>query len=165
MGGGLAEMMDWPLICDPPGSKRLHTGKLDSARSDSRYVFIERLHADADGIRRLSEFLLRYGKLFRGRESLGFDEALELIDRLEALKRLEDRLTSRDFDSIDLDEIAGLLGEDAAAEIERLGEMITALVEAGYLRPLGDHMVISPKGARRTTIRSCSTRNQRPTWM
>lgn len=118
-------------------------------RSGDAAEGFERLRADADDIRRLSDFLRRYGKLFRGRESLGFDEALELIDRIEALTRLEDRLTSRDFDSIDLDEIAGLLGDDATSGIERLGEMVTALVEAGTIRPLGDRMVLSPKGARR----------------
>ncbi len=116
--------------------------------SDARDGY-ERLKEDADDIRRVSSFIQQQGKLFRGRERLGFYETLELIERLEALKKLQQALASRDFDSLDPGEIAGLLGEDAAANIRQLGEMLSMLIEAGYVRSRGDRVVLSPQGARR----------------
>lgn len=109
----------------------------------------DRLAEDADDVSRLTEFQRRYGRLFRGKEQLDFDDALELIDRIEALKRLEEQLAGRELADVDLELVAELLGDEAAAAIEQLAAMLQMLVDAGYIRPRGSAMVLSPKGARR----------------
>jgi uncharacterized protein with von Willebrand factor type A (vWA) domain len=65
-----------------PRSVRDSTARLhhyDFVDPAARREFEEFAH-DQDSVSRLSSFLDRHGALFQGRESLGFEEALELID-------------------------------------------------------------------------------------
>ena len=136
---------------------RLSRGLDDALDRLSHYAFLsssaaldfERMTADGDDIRRLAAFIRRHGQLFNGREDLGFEEALELIDRIEALKRLEEMLFNRDFDAIDLEEVEEVFGGDVAAGVANLRRMLSTLVDAGFVVPKSGKMVLSPKGARR----------------
>jgi len=125
---------------------RLRGQRLRSPRASSE---LERFVDELDDIERVAAFVRTHGKLFRGREQLDFDDALELIDRIDALRRLEQQLLARDFDAIDLDAAGELLGARMAEAIANLGELLAMLVEAGYLRPKGGRLVLSPKGARK----------------
>jgi uncharacterized protein with von Willebrand factor type A (vWA) domain len=107
------------------------------------------LNEEGADIRRVAGFVRRHGQLFRGKESLDFEGALELIDRIEALKRLEEMLFNRDFQSIDLDSVRELFGDDIAGGIQDLRRMLAALMDAGYVVPKSGKMVLSPKGARK----------------
>ena len=123
----------------------------------AHYKFLSRSSAQAfgelseegDDIRRVAGFVRKHGQLFRGRESLGFEGALDLIDRIEALKKLEEMLFNRDFEAIDLDQIREMFGEQIAGGVANLRRMLAALMDAGYVVPKSGKMVLSPKGARK----------------
>jgi len=109
----------------------------------------ERLSLDGEDVGRLARFIRSHGELFHGKTGLGFDDALDLLGRVEALERLEQQLQSRELDAIDAaaaDELVGVGFGDAVAN---LGEMFSLLVDAGYIRPRGEAMVLSPRGARK----------------
>ncbi len=102
-----------------------------------------------DDIRRVDRFQRRFREQFHGPQSLGFEETLELLDRLESLREAERVLRERDFGCVDAGTLVRLLGRDFADAVERLGRVMPALVEAGTIIRKGDRAVLTPKGARR----------------
>jgi uncharacterized protein with von Willebrand factor type A (vWA) domain len=136
---------------------RLPRGLDDSLDRLSHYRFaskaaeraFENLNEEGDDVRRVASFVRRHGQLFRGRQSLDFAGTLELIEQIEALKRLEEMLFNRDFSSIDLEQVRELFGEQIAGGISNLKRMLAALMDAGYVVPKSGKMVLSPKGARK----------------
>ena len=116
--------------------------------TDARRDF-ESLAEYHEDIRRVATFARRYGQTFRGRENLDFEGALELISRVEALKRLQDMLFNRDLETIDLDQVGEQFGADIATGISNLRRMLAALMGAGYVVAKGGKTVLSPKGARK----------------
>lgn len=116
----------------------------DDARRD-----FERLDERSDDIVRVDRFQRRFREQFRGGESLDFEGTLELLDRFEKLRELERALRDRDFDTLEGAELGALLGEDFARAVARLGRMMRALVDAGYMVSKGGRFVLTPKGARR----------------
>jgi uncharacterized protein with von Willebrand factor type A (vWA) domain len=109
----------------------------------------ERLLEELDSIRQLEEFQRRYGELFEGPQSLGYEEALELMREMQRLKRLEEELLSGEIDTIDLDELRELLGEQAARGLGQLRQMMILLRQSGYLRSRGGRARLTPKGIRK----------------
>ncbi len=107
------------------------------------------LEESAEDIGRVARFVRRYGKLFHGSESLDFADTLELIDKVEALRELENLLFNREFDGVDVERFAELVGEEVVAGIERLREALSMLTDAGYVVSKGGTFTLSPKGARR----------------
>jgi uncharacterized protein with von Willebrand factor type A (vWA) domain len=134
-----------PRALDDAFARLTHHGFLDREAAAA----FEALAEDADDVRRLSDFIRRHGDLFVGPTALDFDEALELLDRLDALRRLEEQILNRDLDAIDADEAAELLGQELAEAVGQLREMLAVLGEAGYVVPKGGRIVLTPKGARK----------------
>ncbi|MCX8071256.1 MAG: VWA domain-containing protein [Candidatus Binatia bacterium] len=97
----------------------------------------------------LDAFIAQYGRLFRGQESLDYEDAVEVMHLLERLKRLERALAEQDLDDIDLDDLEELLGVEAVVSVEQLRAITTMLEDAGYLVRSGDRLRLSPKGVRR----------------
>jgi uncharacterized protein with von Willebrand factor type A (vWA) domain len=118
------------------------------ASRDARSEF-EALGERHDDIHRVADFVRRNGQAFRGRESLDFEATLELIARIEALKKLEEMLFNGDFDRIDLDQVSVAFGDDIAGGIANLRRMLTVLADAGYVISKSGKTVLSPKGARK----------------
>ena len=116
--------------------------------SDARLDF-EGMAEQHDDIRRVASFVRRYGQAFHGRESVDFDGALELLSRIEALKRLEEMLFNRDLQNMDLDRIGEQFGADIATGIANLRRMLAVLADAGYVVAKAGKTVLSAKGARK----------------
>jgi uncharacterized protein with von Willebrand factor type A (vWA) domain len=116
----------------------------DQARQD-----FENLLEELENIRGLEDFQRRYGELFHGPQSLGYDEALNLMHEIERLKQLEEQLMSGDFERISLDELRDLLGQHALQDFQNLQQMILLLDRAGYVTTKGGRARLSPKGIRK----------------
>lgn len=126
-------------------------------RALQRYEFVdpdaarEFAHAveEFEDAEELEEFIGQFGPLFRGEESLDYEEAVELMHLLQRLKRLEDALAHQAFDQIDWDDLEELLGVEAVVAVEQLRAIATILEDAGYVVRAGDRLQLSPKGIRR----------------
>jgi len=109
----------------------------------------QNLLEELDNIRRLEDFIRRHGDLFQGPKSLDYERALELIDEMKRLKRVEQQLLAGAMQGIDAEELERLLGPDAARDFRTLREMMALLHESGYLMQRGGHATLSPKGVRK----------------
>ncbi len=107
------------------------------------------LRDELENIRALEEFERRYGDLFHGPRSLGYEEALDLMREMEGWRRLEEQLLAGDLDALDPEQLRALLGADALRSVQLLQGMMRAITEAGYLAQREGRMALSPKGVRR----------------
>ncbi|HXQ24250.1 MAG TPA: VWA domain-containing protein [Candidatus Acidoferrales bacterium] len=109
----------------------------------------ENLLEELENVRGLEEFQRRYGDLFHGPQSLGYEEALNLMREVERLKQLEEQLLAGDFERINLEELSGLLGQEALQDFRNLQQMMLVLTQAGYLTNKEGRVRLSPKGVRK----------------
>ena len=109
----------------------------------------EELLSEYENIRDLENFKDRYGQMFHGANSLNYQEALELMREMERLKQLEQDLMSENFESISLEELKELLGQQAAQDFQNLRQVVLLLKNAGYVVQKGKELQLSPKGIRR----------------
>ena len=116
---------------------------------DDAKAQFDRLMESAGDIARVERFQRRFREQFQGPESPGFDETLQLIDRLENLRRLEKALRDGELDDLDEEALGELLGEDFGQALGRLKQVRRILAEAGYLVSKGGRVALSPKAARR----------------
>ena len=100
-------------------------------------------------IRDLEEFRRRYGDLFHGRESLNYEQAVQLMREMERLKKLEEDLFSGNLDALNLDDLQKLLGEKAWQDVRTVQQMMRMIAESGYVTQQGGRMRLSPKGVRK----------------
>jgi uncharacterized protein with von Willebrand factor type A (vWA) domain len=97
------------------------------------------------------QFRQRYN--FSGDEPLNFSEAMRLMEEMQDIDQLEKQMRrARDgqgLDQIDTDKVDALLGPEAARSIEQMKEITKLLEEAGYVRKVGDHYEMTPRGLNR----------------
>ena len=90
---------------------------------------------------------------FMGDESVTLDQAMQLMEQLQNMDKLDDQLESvmrnGGVENIDPDKVEELMGEDARRELERLQELIQQLEEAGYLRQKGNRLELTARGMRK----------------
>ena len=90
---------------------------------------------------------------FMGDESVTLDQAMQLMEQLQDMDRLDDQLESvmrhGGAENIDADKVEELMGEDARRELEQLQQLIQQLEEAGYLRRNGDRLELTARGMRK----------------
>jgi uncharacterized protein with von Willebrand factor type A (vWA) domain len=90
---------------------------------------------------------------FSGDRPLGLETALETIERLQALDRLEAQLDGAadpgDLHDIDRAEVRDLLGDDAARDLDALEDLADRLETAGYVERSGNRLELSARGTRR----------------
>ena len=90
---------------------------------------------------------------FMGDESVTLDQAMQLMEQLQDMDRLDDQLESvmrqGGVENIDPDKVEELMGEDARRELEQLQQLIQQLEEAGYLRRKGDRLELTARGMRK----------------
>lgn len=120
----------------------------DFADEGARAEF-ERLTGEGAAIGELEEFRRRFGELFRGPEALGYADAVDLMRDFLGLKEIENRLAGGELDAVDAAALAALVGEGAAADLERLRGVAQALFGAAYLSRRDGHVRLSPQGVRR----------------
>lgn len=107
------------------------------------------MFGDREAVERVADFAERHGRMFRGSSDLSFEDALEILDEIETLRRMEDALFQREFSSIDVSEAERLLGERASRAIAGLRAMVSMLADAGLAMRKGSRLVLTAKGARR----------------
>ncbi len=90
---------------------------------------------------------------FSGDESLSYNEALNLMEELQKMDRLESQLKDSRFDrtieNVDEELVKELLGGEAADNLEQLKNITKALEEAGYIRWEGGKYELTPRGMRK----------------
>jgi uncharacterized protein with von Willebrand factor type A (vWA) domain len=116
----------------------------DQARQE-----FQNLLDELQDIRALEDFQRRYGDLFHGPQSLGYEEALDLMRQMQRLKQLEEQLLAGDFERISADELRELLGQQALQDFQNLQQMMLLLTQAGYLNTKEGRTRLSPKGVRK----------------
>jgi len=116
----------------------------DQARQE-----FENLLDELRNISDLEEFQRRYGDLFHGPQSLGYEDALKLMREMQRLKQLEEQILSGDLERIGADELRELLGQQALQDFRNLQQMMLLLTQAGYLTNREGRVKLSPKGVRK----------------
>ncbi|HEY6417357.1 MAG TPA: hypothetical protein VIX59_00005, partial [Candidatus Binataceae bacterium] len=109
----------------------------------------EQLLAEYENIRDLENFRERNQHMFHGPKSLGYEDALELMHEMERMRQLEQDLMSGNFDTISMEDLQQLLGQQATRDFQNLKQVMVLLAQSGYMVPKGDHYQLSPKGVRR----------------
>lgn len=107
------------------------------------------LLAQLEQIRRMENWMRREGNLFRGHQAVDFQQAQEVLERMEALRRLEGQLSSARLEDVDLELLRKLLGDEVLQEFEGVVRMESLLDEGGYVVSRGDHFELTPRGVRR----------------
>lgn len=91
---------------------------------------------------------------FQGDESLGLGEAMDLMSRLQEMDMLEKDLKdvqygNKGLGQLDPEKVRDLMGDEAASQIEQLGELAKMLEDAGYIEKKGNHYDLTPRGMRK----------------
>ncbi len=89
---------------------------------------------------------------FRGDEEIDLRAAMELMREMQDINGLERQLERAQYDgeldSVDLDRLQELLGDDAVEAVDELKQLLEILEEAGYVRRRGDNWELTPRGTR-----------------
>lgn len=126
--------------------RKLESYEFEDAQARADF---EELLAEYENIRDLENFRERNQHLFHGQKSLGYQESLELMREMERMKQLEQDLMSGNFESISMDDLRELLGQQAQQDFQNLRQVMLLLEQGGYMVQKGEHMALSPKGVRR----------------
>jgi uncharacterized protein with von Willebrand factor type A (vWA) domain len=96
-----------------------------------------------------------------GSRPLGLGEAMSEIEQLSEFEQLEACLRQdypgASLDDIDSDQVARLLGEDAAADVEDLRRIEQMLQDSGMIARQGGRIELTPRGIRRLGERALAT--------
>ena len=109
----------------------------------------DELLEEYENIRDLENFRDRNQHLFHGPKSLDYEQALDLMREMERMRQLEQDLMSGNFDTISMEDLQQMLGQQAMQDFKNLKQVMVLLNNSGYLMPKGDHSQLSPKGVRR----------------
>jgi len=102
-----------------------------------------------ENIRDLENFRDRYNHMFHGPQSLDYQKALDLMREMERMRQLEQDLMSGNFETISMEDLKELLGQQAQKDFQSLRQVMMLLSQSGYMVQKGDHLELSPKGVRR----------------
>jgi uncharacterized protein with von Willebrand factor type A (vWA) domain len=126
--------------------RKLESYEFEDGRAKADF---DELLAEYENIRDLENFRDRFGHLFHGTKSLGYREAVELMREMERLRQLENDLMTGNFETISMEDLKQLLGQQAMQDFQNLRQVVLLLRDSGYLVQKGEHMQLSPKGVRR----------------
>jgi uncharacterized protein with von Willebrand factor type A (vWA) domain len=126
--------------------RKLESYQFEDAQAAADF---DELLKEYENIRDLENFRDRNQHLFHGPKSLGYKDALELMREMERMRQLEQDLMSGNFESISLDDLRQMLGEQALQDFQNLRQVMILLDRSGFVVNKGDHMQLSPKGVRR----------------
>ncbi|MCE2392034.1 MAG: hypothetical protein J4G09_11210 [Proteobacteria bacterium] len=123
---------------------RDHRWKDESAGDDFRELLEE-----IDDVRELEEFHAQNRRQLRGPQSLSFEEAVELMRRIQQMSQLAQDLMEGNFEQIDFDALRELAGEEGVQSLMILRRMEQNLREGGYLREGEEGVELTPRALRR----------------
>ena len=90
---------------------------------------------------------------FRGDESLPFNEAMRMMNRLQQMEGLEDQIQEArrldNLEAIDSNKVKDLLGDEEYQSVEQLKELMRVLEEAGYFQKKGNRWELTARGIRK----------------
>ena len=90
---------------------------------------------------------------FEGQDPMGFAEAMRAMQELGDIDQLENLLRNASSPAAlaeaDMDKVRNLLGDDAAASLERLAELTRQLEAAGLVENKEGKLELTPKGLRK----------------
>jgi uncharacterized protein with von Willebrand factor type A (vWA) domain len=104
---------------------------------------------ELERIRDLERFLGQRGERFRGQEPADYETAQDVRERIEALEEMARALAEGDFESLSPEELAELLGSDAARSLVMLRDLESSLRDSGFLRAGADGPELTPRAIRR----------------
>ena len=104
--------------------------------------------ARKDDIRDLFEFYGNYGSRFTGDQSLGFEEALELMRQMQALDQMQQQIMSGQFSQIDPEQLRELLGERAEESFAIMLQLPQVVSEEGVVELKRHGFDMTPRGMR-----------------
>lgn len=99
-------------------------------------------------IRDLYDFYSEYAHRFRGRESLDFDQAVELMRQLESLEDLQQQILEGRLSAVSPEELRDLLGDEAERSLRILIQLPRMVSEEGIVRMDRNGLDMTPKGMR-----------------
>lgn len=124
---------------------------MESALDPETMAEMSQLNQAIDRLFPPSDFARKYP--FLGDEPLTYDEAIDLMGKLQDMDELEERIRQAaqrgTVQDLDLSQIEDALGEDARAHLEQLQNIKETLIEAGYVTQKGDKLQLTPKGIRK----------------
>ena len=89
---------------------------------------------------------------FRGDEEVDLKAAMRLMSEMQDIDDLERQLERAQYDgeidSVDIDKLQELLGDDAVEALDELKQLLEILQNAGYIRREGDSWELTPRGTR-----------------
>jgi len=126
--------------------RKLESYEFEDAQAKAGF---DELLAEYDNVRDLENFRERYNHMFHGAKSLEYQQALDLMREMERMRQLEQDLMTGNFETISMDDMKELLGQQAQQDFQSLQQVMMLLSQSGYMVQKGDHMQLSPKGVRR----------------
>jgi uncharacterized protein with von Willebrand factor type A (vWA) domain len=126
--------------------RKLESYKFENAEAQAEF---DALLEEYENIRDLESFRDRYNHMFHGPKSLNYQEALELMREMEQMRQLEQDLMSGNFETVSMEDLQALLGQQALQDFKNLRQVMMLLQQSGYMMQKGDNMQLSPKGVRR----------------
>ena len=126
--------------------EKLTSYRFENANAEKEF---QQLLMQLEQIRKLENWLRREGSLFRGQTPLQFQESMDLMERMEELRRLEGQLSSMQLRDVDKELLEKLLGGDPKQDFEGVMRMQSLLEEGGYVLEQGGRFELTPRGIRR----------------
>jgi uncharacterized protein with von Willebrand factor type A (vWA) domain len=126
--------------------RKLESYQFEDAQAQADF---DELLAEYDNVRDLENFRERYNHMFHGPKSLNYRESLDLMREMERMRQLEQDLTQGNFETISMEDLKELLGQQAQQDFQNLRQVMMLLQQSGYMVQKGDQMQLSPKGVRR----------------
>ncbi|MEM7254720.1 MAG: hypothetical protein AAF493_25185, partial [Pseudomonadota bacterium] len=89
---------------------------------------------------------------FSGDQEIDLKAAMEMMEQMHQMARLEDQLNGvlrdGDIDQVDAEKLEQLLGPEAKDSLEQMKQLLEILEKAGYVKRDGDDMNLTPRGTR-----------------
>lgn len=125
---------------------------MDQLIGDDRIrVDLMELAQNLEAVAPMDEFRTRFP--FRGDETLPFNEAMRMMNRLQQMEGLEDQFQEArrmdNLEAIDSEKVKSLLGDAEYQSVEQLKELMRTLEEAGYIQKRGNRWELTARGIRK----------------
>lgn len=145
----MAQMQSLLQSMSPEARAELRRMMDELLQDDSLRLELARLGAHMQGMMPPSELTERYP--FFGEESLGLQEAMGLMERLQGLDRLESQMERGSFriDDVDRGLAEQMLGPEARQALDELRRATEVLEKAGYVERRDRRLELTPRGLRR----------------
>ena len=126
--------------------KRFEDYEWKNEQSEEEY---RELMESVEDSEQLEQFGARNRQMLQGDQDLSFDEALELMQQIEALSQLARDLLEGNYENLPMDQLRDMLGEEGVQSIMILRDLESSLEQRGYLRQGDDGLELTPRAIRK----------------